>query len=254
MPLNHDDCDLAVRLARETGRRLLRVRSASRPSADLQALGDRTAHEYLADALARARPDDLVLSEEAPAPAERIGAGRVWIIDPVDGTREFAEPGRADWAVHVALWQDGDLACGAIALPALEEVHGSCRPPLVPPATGGEPRVAISRSRPPSFLPWLVEDLRARAVPIGSAGAKCAAVWKGEVDAYVHAGGQHEWDSAAPVAVARAAGLHTSRIDGSPLRYNQPDPYLPDLLICRPELAGPVLASIARYSSETGIR
>jgi 3'(2'), 5'-bisphosphate nucleotidase len=252
MPLNHDDCDLAVRLARETGRRLLRVRSGPERAEDLKALGDRTAQEFLALALAQSRPDDVVLSEEAPDPPRRIGARRVWIIDPVDGTREFAEPGRDDWAVHVALWEDGDLVCGAVALPALDEVHSSCSPPVPPPAHAGAPRVTFSRSRPPGFLPGLLEDLGAQPVPIGSAGAKCAAVWKGTVDAYVHAGGQHEWDSAAPVAVARAAGLHTSRIDGSPLRYNRPESYLPDLVVCRPELARPLLASIAEHLNGDG--
>jgi 3'(2'), 5'-bisphosphate nucleotidase len=171
-----------------------------------------------------------VLSEEGVDDTDRLTASRVWIIDPLDGTREYGE-NRADWAVHVCLAVDGKAETGAIALPARELVLGTDDPPKLPVPTDRKLRVAVSRSRPPAF----VDSLPAELVPMGSAGAKTAAVIIGEVDAYVHAGGQYEWDSAAPVAVARAAGLHTSRVDGSELVYNQPHPYLPDLLVCRPE-------------------
>jgi 3'(2'), 5'-bisphosphate nucleotidase len=175
---------------------------------------------------------------------------RVWIIDPLDGTREFSERPRTDWAVHVALWQRGELVDGAIALPARNVTYGTDQPPVLPPRAPGPLRLAVSRSRPPAFVTELAAALDAELVPMGSAGVKCASVWLGEADAYVHAGGQYEWDSAAPVAVARAAGLHTSRIDGSELRYNQADPKLPDLLVCRPDAAAAILSTIASQLPE----
>jgi 3'(2'), 5'-bisphosphate nucleotidase len=208
----------------------------------------------LADRLAVERPGDQVLSEEGIDPRARLDADRVWIVDPLDGTREFAEPSREDWAVHVALWERGEVVAGAVALPALDLVYATDVPVLVPEKDSRPLRLAVSRTRPPSFVVVLAAELGAELVPMGSAGAKCAAVWRGEIDAYVHAGGQYEWDSAAPVAVARAAGLHTSRIDGEPLRYNRPDPLLPDLLVCRPELAAPIVAGIARHISEVTSR
>ena len=244
-----DDAELARALAAEAGRLLLDIRGRGATGADLKAAGDRGAHELLIDRLRAARPGDVVLSEEAAAPQERLTARRVWIVDPLDGTREFSEPPRADWAVHVALWEDGDLVAGAIALPAEGVTYATDAPPAVPARPAGAAvRLAVSRSRPPAFVPPLVERLGAELVPMGSAGVKCASVWRGEADAYVHAGGQYEWDSAAPVAVARAAGLHTSRVDGSALEYNRPDPLLPDLVVCRPELAEDVLAAIAATS------
>ena len=169
----------------------------------------------------------------------------MWIIDPLDGTREFSELDRADWAVHVALWQRGDLTAGAVALPAERITLSTGQPPVVPARPAGPVRLAVSRSRPPALVEGLAEQLGAELVAMGSAGVKAMSVVRGVTDAYVHGGGQYEWDSAAPVAVARAAGLHTSRLDGSPLRYNQPDPYLPDLLICRPELADRLLEALA---------
>ncbi|MET8758803.1 3'(2'),5'-bisphosphate nucleotidase CysQ [Lentzea sp. NPDC004782] len=217
------DAELALRLATETGRLLISVRPGD---------GDRVAQLFLAAQLEEHRPDDAVLSEEAPDDPRRPAADRVWIIDPLDGSREYAEPGRTDWAVHVALWERGELVAGAVALPALQQV---------PRAPRRRPRIVVSRTRPPEFAQRVADAINAVLVPMGSAGAKTMAVVRGEADAYLHAGGMYEWDSAAPVFVARAAGLHASRVDGRPLVYNQPDPWLPDLLICRPELVGALI-------------
>jgi 3'(2'), 5'-bisphosphate nucleotidase len=215
--------------------------------------GDAASQGFLAAELAAASSSDLVLSEEAADDQRRLAAERVWIIDPLDGTREFAE-GRADWAVHVALWQRGDLAAGAVALPGLGRTLSTAEPPPRPVPGRGRVRIAVSRTRAPAIATQVAARLAADLVPMGSAGYKVAAVVLGEVDAYIHAGGQYEWDSAAPVAVARAAGLHTSRLDGSPLLYNQPDPYLADLVVCRPELADPLLAAISEQVARGSVR
>ncbi|MFC4149375.1 3'(2'),5'-bisphosphate nucleotidase CysQ [Micromonospora mangrovi] len=267
-----DDQAFAEWLAGRAGAALtaLRAQQGFADPAALKDAGDRASHELMTAALARWRPEDAVLSEEeadarrawaageGDAPA-RLSADRVWIIDPLDGTREFSEAGRTDWAVHVALWQrsagpDGALVAGAVGMPARTTSDGA---PLIlgtdrptPPAEDGPLRIAVSRSRPPAFVGELVELLGARTVPMGSAGVKVCAVVTGEVDAYVHAGGQYEWDSAAPVAVALGAGMHACRVDGSPLRYNRADPRLPDLVVCRPELADRLLAAIARTGVE----
>jgi 3'(2'), 5'-bisphosphate nucleotidase len=238
---SHNDAALARTTADAAGRMLLQVRGSGPGSG---ARGDAAAQLVIATVLRDARPGDAVLSEEAVDEPARLTADRVWIVDPLDGTREFGEPGRADWAVHVALWERGELTAGAVCLPALGVTLATDEPPRVPPAS--RPcRVAVSRTRPPTFVAAVAERLSAELVPMGSAGYKVAAVIRGEVDVYVHAGGQYEWDSAAPVAVARAAGLHASRLDGSPLRYNRRDPLLPDLVVCRPELADRVLEAIA---------
>jgi 3'(2'), 5'-bisphosphate nucleotidase len=263
------DAAFARWLAGRAGQALLEVRETVgyADAKALKAAGDQASHDLIRAELARWRPADAVLSEEdesartawtegSPRP-DRLGASRVWIIDPLDGTREFSEQGRADWAVHVALWT-GDcsrpncLAAGAIALPAQHRVLATDEPPAYPPlplgsATGGRIRLAASRSRPPEFLTALAEDTGADLVPMGSAGAKIAAVISGDADAYIHAGGQYEWDSAAPVAVATATGLHASRIDGSTLQYNGADPRLPDLLVCRKDLAPRLLAALQRH-------
>ena len=215
------------------------------PAAVLRAEGDRQAHELLMVALAAARPADAVLSEEGADDAARLDAERVWVIDPLDGTREFSEPGRTDWAVHVGLVIDERPVAGAVALPAMGLTLSTADPPRLPPARGEPPRLVVSRSRPPQQADAVALALGADLVPLGSAGAKSMAVVRGTADVYVHAGGQYEWDSCAPAAVAKAAGCFVSRLDGSRLRYNQPDVYLPDLVICRPELAGPVLAALA---------
>jgi 3'(2'), 5'-bisphosphate nucleotidase len=244
------DDALAAALATAAGELLLRVRDEV-GFADARALrdaGDARSQALLAAAFSRHRPADAVLSEEAKDDPVRLGADRVWIVDPLDGTREFAEQGRRDWAVHVALWSAGDLVAGAVALPALGMTLATGAPLPAPGPLPGRPRVVASRTRAPAVAAAVVDAIGGVMVPMGSAGAKAAAVIRGEAAAYVHAGGQYEWDSAAPVAVARAAGLHTSRLDGSPLRYNQPDPLLPDLVVCRPDLAAAILAVTARAS------
>ena len=241
-----NDHEVAARLATEAGELLLGVR-AELADADPKVrkdAGDKRSHEFLMTALAAERPGDAVLSEEGADDKVRLTAERVWIVDPLDGTREFGELGRTDWAVHVALWQAGELVAGAVALPAqgVTLATPDVPPPPAPPAA---PRIVVSRTRPPAVALQVRDALGGVLVEMGSAGAKVASVVQGIADVYVHAGGQYEWDSAAPIAVARAAGLHTSRIDGSPLRYNQDDVLLPDLVVCRPELAEAVLAVTA---------
>ncbi|MGX6509279.1 3'(2'),5'-bisphosphate nucleotidase CysQ [Rhodococcus sp. SJ-2] len=234
-----NDHELAAALAAEAGALLLEIRSQGGDA------GDAMANQLLLRRLAEERPRDAVLSEEAADDKVRLGRDRVWIVDPLDGTREYGEPPRTDWAVHVALAIDGVAAIGAVALPGMDIVLHTGTPPVVPVAHSGPPRLVVSRSRPPMAVDRVVELLGATTIPMGSAGAKAMAVVRGEADVYVHSGGQYEWDSCAPVAVAESAGLHTSRIDGSRLRYNMPDPYLPDLVICRPELTDAVLESLS---------
>jgi 3'(2'), 5'-bisphosphate nucleotidase len=247
-PLTGDDAGVARRLAEDTGDMLLRLRRDQDGSVDLRAAGDSAAQAFLSERLRALRPDDAALSEEAADDLGRVDADRVWIVDPLDGTREYAE-GRDDWAVHVALWERGDLAAGAVALPGLLMTIATDEPPSVPESRGGKWRATVSRSRPDADVLAALHSLGADVVPWGSAGFKAAAVIRGDVDAYVHAGGQYEWDSAAPVAVARAAGLHASRVDGSPLTYNAANPYLPDLVICRPALARELLTALQDATS-----
>ncbi len=255
-----DDHLLAAWLAEAAGRRLLEVRGEGLEGKELKDAGDAAAHELLMSLLATYRPGDAVLSEEALESAvdkdARLDAAKVWIVDPLDGTREFSEPPRDDWAVHVAVWQGGTLTAGAVAQPELGETFNTGTPPVVPGLDepdhrkGMKPRIAVSRSRPPAFVQALAEKLDAELVPMGSAGVKMMSVVRDVADAYVHAGGQYEWDSAAPVAVARAAGLFTSRVDGSELVYNQDDVYLPDVIVCRPELADDILGFIAEHGTD----
>ena len=240
-----NDHALAATLATEAGRLLLDVRTefADATAQERKAAGDQRSHDFLMEQLAAARPDDAVLSEEGADDPVRLRSDRVWIVDPLDGTREFSELDRDDWAVHVALWQAGELVAGAVALPA-QGVTLSTPAVAALPTAPAVPRIVVSRTRPPAVALRVRDQLGATLVEMGSAGAKVAAVVQGHAEVYVHAGGQYEWDSAAPVAVARAAGLHTSRIDGSPLRYNQADLLLPDLLVCRPEYAQAALAAL----------
>jgi 3'(2'), 5'-bisphosphate nucleotidase len=242
------DHSLALRIAAEAGVGLVELRQRlwreGAHSWQVMDAGDASAHRYLVDALHAARPGDSVLSEEGRDDRRRLQAARVWIIDPLDGTNEYGEPERSDWAVHVALWQEGELVAGAVALPAMGIAFGTDPAPIVPPTDRARPRLVTSRFRAPYAAVLIAEALDADGIRMGSAGAKAMAVVTGAADLYAHAGGMYEWDTAAPVVVARAAGLHVSRIDGSPLVYNASDPWLPDVLICRPELAGPALAAL----------
>jgi 3'(2'), 5'-bisphosphate nucleotidase len=251
-PATPADVEVAVLAARAASDVLLALRAATPDDPDLKGRGDREAQAAIAAVLGDLRPDDAVLSEEAVDDSDRLTADRVWIVDPLDGTREYGEAGRQDWAVHVALWQDGDLTEAAVALPAAGLVLTTDDPTggsPTPSAHQGRPRFAVSRTRATKLVTDVAAALDGELVPLGSAGYKASAVVLGQVEAYVHTGGQYEWDSAAPVAVARAAGLHTSRVDGSPLRYNQADVRLPDLVVCRPELADRILAQLARLTS-----
>ncbi|RJF91589.1 3'(2'),5'-bisphosphate nucleotidase CysQ [Sphingomonas cavernae] len=235
-----NDADLAAHLAHVAGRLLLEVRESGLFSARaLGKAGDQTANQFLCHAIREQRPEDGLLSEESQCDGTRLARSRVWIIDPVDGTREYGE-GRTDWAVHVALAIDGVATVGAVALPGLDLVLRSDAPAALP-AGATTPRMVVSRTRPAAEAVAVAEALGAELVPMGSAGAKAMAIVRGEADIYLHTGGQYEWDSCAPVAVAAAHGLHVSRADGRPLIYNQQDSYMPDLLICRPEWAEPVL-------------
>jgi 3'(2'), 5'-bisphosphate nucleotidase len=252
-----DDHALAHDLAERAGRLLLELRAQGGDPAALKDAGDRSSHEFLMAELAKARPEDAVLSEEGIDNKARLTADRVWIVDPLDGTREFGEQGRTDWAVHVALWQrgaeGGELAAGAVALPAqgttLSTLNAAERPDpdgTSPSGSGAQRplRMVVSRTRASQLVKDVAAILNADLVPCGSAGAKAATVIQGENDVYLHSGGFYEWDTAAPVAVARAAGLHVSRIDGSDVAYNQDNPYLPDILVCRPAIAGLLLNAI----------
>jgi 3'(2'), 5'-bisphosphate nucleotidase len=287
-----DDHALAADLAERAGRLLLELRAMGGDPAALRNAGDRQSHEFLMAELAQARPGDAVLSEEGIDDKARLTADRVWIVDPLDGTREFGEPGRIDWAVHVALWARdapasvrqwsatraasaisgewpatrpasapsgelpgtrtaaagaGDLIAGAVALPAQDCVLSTATPMTFPGAQRPL-RMVVSRSRPSTLVKDVAARIHAELVPWGSAGAKVATVITGENDVYLHSGGFYEWDTAAPVAVARQRGLHVSRIDGSPVVYNQEDPLQPDILVCRPAIA-PVLLNAIREAT-----
>lgn len=245
-----DDAELAARLAEEAGRLLLEVREGSRLTGKaLGNAGDAAANRFLCDAIRTARPDDGLLSEEEKDNAERLSKSRVWIVDPVDGTREYSE-GRGDWAVHVALAIDGVASIGAVALPGLDGgivLRTDCPRPLAPMAD--PPRFVVSRTRPPREAEAVAAALGGELVPMGSAGAKAMAVVLGQAEVYLHSGGQYEWDNCAPVAVAAAYGLHCSRIDGSAMSYNRFETYTPDVLICRKEWAGRIIDEISSLNS-----
>jgi 3'(2'), 5'-bisphosphate nucleotidase len=238
------DAELAVHLAEVAGRLLIEVRASGVFSGKaLGKAGDQTANQFLVHAIREQRPDDGLLSEEEKDNFERLAHSRVWIIDPVDGTREYGEE-RPDWAVHVGLAIDGEPLVGAVGMPGLGLVHRTDQTVPIPPAPD-RLRMVVSRTRPAKEAMAVAEQLGAELVPMGSAGAKAMAIIQGHADIYLHSGGQFEWDSCAPAAVSKAHGLHVSRIDGSPLIYNREDVYMPDLLICRPEHAGRVLAEVA---------
>ena len=243
MTIEEPDVRLAERLATEAGDVLLALqRTSGLEGKELGKAGDEAANALLMKALRAARPDDAILCEEERDNDARLSAKRVWIVDPLDGTREYGEA-RTDWAVHVALAIDGAPAVGAVALPGLNLTLSSATPPALASANT-PPKMLVSRTRPASEAVAVAESIGADLLPMGSAGAKAMAVVRGEADIYLHTGGQYEWDNCAPAAVALAAGLHVSRADGSPLIYNNEDTYLPDLLICRPEWAEKVLALV----------
>jgi 3'(2'), 5'-bisphosphate nucleotidase len=248
-----DDHELACELAAEAGRRLVGLRAGGGDPDVLRKAGDRLSHEFLSEQLAARRPGDVLLSEEGADDPARLAASRVWIVDPLDGTREFGEPGRTDWAVHVALWErgaPGELTAAAVALPAQGKVLSTLDPPAQRGASAARMRIVVSRTRAPRLTQEVSARLGAELVPMGSAGAKVAAVVGGEADAYLHAGGFYEWDTAAPVAVARAAGLFASRIDGSALAYNRAEVRMPDILVCLPGVAGGLLSVVGEVASE----
>lgn len=236
------DAVIAQSIADEAGALLLALRARGGTGKALGDAGDHAANALILDRLRMRRPDDFVLSEEARDDPARCAARRVWIVDPLDGTREYAG-GRDDWAVHIGLAIDGVATTGAVALPAMGRTYATDAV-SPPPPFAGPPRMVVSRSRPPAIALAVAGRIGATLIEMGSAGAKAMAVVAGEADIYLHAGGQYEWDNCAPAAVARAAGLHTSRIDGAPLAYNCRDPLLPDLLICRAEWAEAVLAAV----------
>ncbi|MGN6268703.1 MAG: 3'(2'),5'-bisphosphate nucleotidase CysQ [Sphingomonas sp.] len=239
------DNDLAADIAKAAGDLLLAIRAEGREHGkELGQRGDREANALILDRLRDARPDDFILSEEARDDRARCAARRVWIVDPLDGTREYSE-GRDDWAVHIGLAIDGRAAAGAVALPAQQRVLRSDDTPVAVPRSTPL-RMVVSRSRAPDIATRVATALGAELVPMGSAGAKAMAVVTGEADLYLHAGGQYEWDNCAPAAVASALGLHVSRLDGSELVYNCVDPLLPDLLVCRPDILPAVRAAIDR--------
>jgi len=245
---DEDDARLAVRLATEAGHGLVAIRARLESSGahawQVMDGGDTSSHRFITDELTRLRPDDAVLSEEGLEDPRRFDVDRVWIVDPLDGTREFGEPGRHDWAVHVALWADGAFVAAAVSLPALEITLATDPPPHLPAPQRERPRLVTSRNRAPYAAAVVATALEAEPVRLGSAGAKAMSVVLGETDIYVHDGGMYQWDSAAPAGVALAAGLHVSRIDGSPMVFNARDPWLPDFIVCRPEWAKPVLEAL----------
>jgi len=246
--VSETDQQLASRVATEAGAMLVELRDELVAEGihywDLKDEGDVAGHRYIMSALTAARPDDVILSEEAADNRRRLSAKRVWIIDPIDGTTEFAEHPRHDWAIHIALWEAGELTAASVALPTLGITFDASPAAVVPPSTRAKPLLVTSRSRNPYCAVMVANALGCDVARLGSAGAKAMAVVMGEADIYVHDGGMYQWDSAAPSAVAKAAGLHVSRIDGSPLKYNQESLWLPDFLVCRTELAEPALNAL----------
>ena len=246
--MSETDQQLASRVATEAGAMLVELRDDLVAEGihywDLKDEGDVAGHRYIMSALTVARPDDVILSEEAADNRKRLSAERVWIIDPIDGTNEFAEHPRHDWAIHIALWESGELTAASVALPTLGITFDASPAAVVPPSTREKPLLVTSRSRNPYCAVMVANALGCDVARLGSAGAKAMAIVMGEADIYVHDGGMYQWDSAAPAAVAKAAGLHVSRIDGSELKYNQESLWLPDFLVCRIELAEPALKAL----------
>ena len=243
-----DDHALAARLADETGRLLLDLLNdpAGPKGWGLEMAGDRQAHEFLVEELRRHRPGDAVLSEEGHDDRRRLDAERVWILDPLDGSSDFGISGA--WSVHVALCQRGVPVAGAVAVPAWDTTFATDPAPRPTMCRVGRRRVVVARSRG-HIDGNRLSRLGVEVLTMGSAGVKAMTVVRGEMDAYVHGGGLYEWDTCAPAAVAQAAGLHVCSADGSPLRFNNPRPHTPGLVICRPDFADElleVLAPVAR--------
>ncbi|AWB82332.1 3'(2'),5'-bisphosphate nucleotidase CysQ [Corynebacterium yudongzhengii] len=250
MTAQYSDSRLTDLLAQGTGEILKGVRGVGLlRGRDLGEAGDDLAQNWIARVLAQHRPDDGFLSEEAADNPERLSKDRVWIIDPLDGTKEFAT-GRQDWAVHIALVENGRPTHAAVGLPDLGVVFSSSDARHVEGPFAR--KIIASRNRPPKVANHIAEKLGFTSEGFGSAGAKAMHVLLGDHDAYIHAGGQYEWDQAAPVGVALASGLHASRLNGEELRYNNRDTYIPDLLICRPELADDILSLASDYLDEHG--
>lgn len=256
MTTNLTDVELARFVAEDVGKLLLKIRDTGLEGNQLMDAGDKAGHERAVELLHAARPNDVIFSEEGQDPAARLTADRCWIVDPLDGTRSYGrtgEPGR-DWAVHIALWEaactvPSKLSASAVAAPALGEIWTTNNPPTAPtqPANARPKHIVRSRTRGPAWLPEVADQLQAESQPRGSAGVKFMAVTTGQADAYIHAGGQWEWDSAAPAAIALAGGWHASRLDGTPLTYNQQDPHMPDLIVCHPAHADELLETIAPF-------
>ncbi len=250
MTADLNDETLALRLAQGTGEILKGVRNVGLlRDSNLGAAGDAQAQDWIARCLEVHRPDDGMLSEEATDTPDRLGKKRVWIIDPLDGTREYAS-GRQDWAVHIALAEDGKITHAAVGIPDLGKSFHTAEVKAVDgPATN---RLVVSRNSPPKIGQYIADALGMELVTMGSCGAKAVSVILGDNDAYIHAGGQYEWDNAAPVGIAMAAGLYTSRLDGSAITYNNESPYMPDLLICRPNISHDILVAAAKFKEEHG--
>jgi len=257
----------AARIAAEAGRRLVGLRASGRWTDEgiLGDVGDQAADGYLQGYLRGRYPDDGLLSEETVDAAERAGKRLVWIVDPLDGTKEYSS-GRHDWAVHVGLTIDGKPALGAVALPAIDRVlTGVCGGGIVQaavtgsdgewpqafaadagPSSGQPLRLACSRSHTPEWMQRFARELGgAELVPCGSVGFKVAMLLFGKADVYVHQKGLKEWDTCAPEAIARAAGWTVCRFDGSDQRYNQRDPRNDQIVVCRTRLRERVLAGLA---------
>ena len=234
---------LAARLAQSAADLLVDILDDRAPAENgwrLEHLGDRRSHGFLVAELHRHRPEDAVLSEEGHDDLTRLDAERVWIVDPLDGSSNY---GWSDqWAVHVGLVEAGVPTAGAVAVPCFGRTYATDpAPEPIMSRVGPRPVVVVARSRHHIDGRLLASALGAEVLAIGSAGVKAMAVVRGEADAYVHGGGLYEWDSCAPVAVAQAAGLHASRLDGSPLEYNKADPWSPGLVICQRHIADELL-------------
>ncbi len=268
MSLEEIDRQLALDVSEKAAQNLLRIRREGFLKGEsgraLSDVGDRISEEIIRSMIESERPDDAILSEEQMTEDQRrFYAERVWIIDPLDGSREFGTEANADWAIHVALWNrsqsdtngfhEGKIALSVVTIPATGETYTSFWTQKRDYDIETPIRIVVSNTRAPEWLSDLGAYLNVTLLPRGSAGVKAMEVVAGRADAYVHSGGQYEWDSAAPVGVSLAAGLHASRLDGTPLRYNQPDPYLPDLVICKKTLAPLLLEAIWKVNGTNAI-